>query len=390
MLIRHTGELKVIVYGLGNTVWDAIDYIRTRFLVVGCSDSDLSKSGLAERIGAPFISSDALAYAECDYILIVSVYDEEIWKQLIDNGVEQEKILKRKQWDSMLFYHCYGERNPDKTFYILSHPIHLRDGLFSFLFAFLEQIDIVEKNGYIPVVDMKNYKNQYMEKGRLGLENVWEYYYEPISSYTLEEAYKSKNVILGYDDNCYKANYDKKYNISRMSELYQRYIRYQPNIIRLVEEEFACRINPDKRTLGVLYRGTDMSSLKLRNHPIQPTVEEMIPLIYRYMDKWKCERIFLSTEDACAAEKFKAEFGSVLSCTDQKRFGDTGEKWLSHIEFDRKNDKYLRGLEYLITIELLSRCNSLLAGVCTGSICAQIINNGKYEHIKMVDKGEYI
>ena len=390
MLIRHTGELKVIVYGLGNTVWDAIDYIRTRFLVVGCSDSDLSKSGLAERIGAPFISSDALAYADCDYILIVSVYDEEIWQQLIDNGVEQEKILKRKQWDSMLFYNCYGERNPDKTFYILSHPIHLRDGLFSFLFAFLEQMDIVEKNGYIPVVDMKNYKNQYMEKDRLGLENVWEYYYEPISGYALEEAYKSKNVILGYDDNCYKANYDKKYNISRMSELYQRYIRYQPNIIRLVEEEFAYRIKPDKRTLGVLYRGTDMSSLKLRNHPIQPTVEEMIPLIYRYMDKWKCERIFLSTEDACAAEKFKAEFGSVLSCTDQKRFGDTGEKWLSHIEFDRKNDKYLRGLEYLITIELLSRCNSLLAGVCTGSICAQIINNGKYEHIKMVDKGEYI
>lgn len=389
MLMRYTGELRVIVYGLGNTVWDAIDYIRTRFHVVGCSDSDLSKADLAKRLEVPFIVPDALSQADCDYILIVSVYDGEIHRQLINSGLAEEKVLKRKQWDSMLFQHCYGEQNPDKTFYVLSHPYHLRDGLLSFLFAFLEQMDIVERNGYIPVVDMQNYWNQYIEEDKLGLENVWEYYYEPLSDYSLEEVYRSKNVILGYDDNCYKANYDKKYDINRMSELYGKYIRYQQNILPLVEEEYRKRIKPDKKTLGVLYRGTDMSTLKLRNHPVQPTLEEMITLTHRYMNEWECEKAFLSTEDAEAAERFKTEFGSALSCTDQKRFGNTGDKWLSHIEFERKNDKYLRGLEYLITIELLSRCDSLLAGICTGSICAQIMNGGKYQHLKMVDKGEY-
>lgn len=388
-MIDQTGKHKVIIYGLGRTVWDMIDYIRLRFRVMGCSDSDTGKRDVADRLGLPFISPDDLTGEEYDYILITSVYDNEISRQLIDRGIEEEKVLKRKQWDSMVFSHCYGEKNPDKTFYILSHPIHLRDGLFSFLFAFLEQMDYVEKNRYIPIVDMQSFWNQYLDEDKIGVENVWEYYYQPLSEYSLEEVYESRNVILGYDDNCYKGNYEQKYDIKRMSELYQKYIRYNPKVISLIQEEYRKRIDPDSKTLGVLFRGSDMSALKLKNHPIQPTVDEMIALIHQYMSEWGCQRIFLSTEDAVAVDRFKKEFGDILSCTDQKRFGDTKETWLANINFDRQNDRYLKGLEYLITIELLSRCDSLLAGICTGSICAQIMNNGKYRHLKMVDKGEY-
>lgn len=383
-------KYDVIIFGLGNTAQAAIEYIKMRFNVIGCSDNDLSKHIIADELGFKFINPSKLSSMKYDYILIVSVYDEEIWKQLIDNDVEQEKILKRKQWDRLLFCCSFGEKNPDKTFYLLSRPIHIRDGLFSYLFAFLEQMDFVEKNNYIPVVDMQNYKNQYLADDKIGVENAWEYYFQPLSEYTLSDVYASKNVILGYDDPCYKGRYNEQYNIRRMSDLYQKYVRYNNEIYSAIQEERKKYIDSSCKTLGVLYRGSDMNALKLKNHSIQPSIDEMIALAHKYMDDWGCKRIFLSTEDAEAADKFKTEFGALLSCTEQKRFCNTGIAWIADINFERQNDRYLRGLEYLITIELLAECDSLLAGICAGSVCAQIINNGKYEHIKMVDKGEYI
>lgn len=387
--MEQTGNRNVVIYGLGNTVFDMIDYIRLRFQVIGGSDSNAEKRYVAEKLEIPFILPEKLDMAEWDYILITSVYDDEIRGQLTEMGLAQEKILKRAQWCKMLFRHSFGNAHCDKTFYLLSHSIHIRDGLFSYVFAFLEQMDFVEKNGYIPVVDMQNFPCQYLDEDKIGMDNVWEHYFLPLSKYSLSEVYRSQNVVLGYDDNCYKGNYEKKYDIQRMSELYQKYIRYNEKSVLAVQKEYEKNIDSGKEMLGVLYRGSDMSALKLKNHPIQPTVDEMISLIHKYMKEWKCERIFLSTEDAEAAERMKEEFGTLLSCTDQKRFGDTGETWLANINFDRTNDRYLKGLEYLITIELLSRCDSLLAGICTGSICALIMNNGRYKHIQMVDKGEY-
>lgn len=69
------------------------------------------------------------------------------------------------------------------------------------------------------------------------MENAWEYYYESLSSYSLEEAYRSKNVILGYDDPCYQENYQKKYNIQRMMELYRKYIHIKKDLRDRIGEE---------------------------------------------------------------------------------------------------------------------------------------------------------
>ena len=389
--MKREEQYNVIVFGLGNTARDSIEYIKIRFNIIGCSDNDLLKYKTADELGFKFINPNDLINMEYDYILVASVCDDEISKSLIeDKGIPKEKVLCRIQWCRMIFHYSFGNLNEDKTFYVLSRPIHTRDGMFSFLFSFLEQMCVVEVNDYIPIVDMKNYPNQYLEDNKIGIENSWEYYYEPLSDYSLDEVYASKNVILGYDESCYKGNYDKRYDLKNMGKLYGKYIKYNNNLKSIIDKEYIKYIDASKKTLGVLYRGSDMSALKLKKHSIQPDFSEMRDLIYKYMDEWKCERIFLSTEDAEAADKFKEEFGEILTYTDQKRFRNTGNKWLSQINFDRDNDQYLRGVEYIVTIELLSRCNNLLAGICAGSVCAQIINNGRYEHIKMVDKGEYI
>lgn len=389
-MIESSKERKVILYGLGNTIWDMIEYLRIRFCIVGCSDTNEQKVNTAKKLQIPFINAHKLKEVDYDYIIITSIYDDEITYQLTEQiGISREKILKRDQWSRIIFRHCFGTRNPDKIFYILSRPIHTRDGLFSYLFSFLEQLDWVYTNGYIPIIDMQSYKNQYLEEDKIGVENAWEYYFLPLSTYSLEEVYESKNVLLGYDDPCYKVDYEKKYNIDTMSRIYQKYIHYNPAILPMIQQEYEKYIDKNTKTLGVLYRGTDMCALQLKNHPIQPTVEELIKEIYRSMREWHCERIFLSTEDDKAVERLQAEFGKILSCTDQKRFENTGKTWLANIQFDRYRDRYLRGIEYLITIELLSRCDCLIAGICAGSVCAQIMNHGNYQQMKMLVRGEY-
>lgn len=388
--MKRLEQWKVVVYGLGNTVRDAMDYIRTRFHVVACSDGNLAKAKMAKEWDIPFLMPEKLKEIDYDYILIVSVFDQEIYEYLTKElEISHDRVLKRSQWWRMRVHYEFGEQNPDKTFYVLSRPIHTRDGLFSFLFAFLEQLDFVEKNGYVPVVDMKNFPNQYLEEKMVGVENAWDYYFKPLSKHSLEEVYDSKNVVLGYDDACYKAGYEKKYDIRRMGELYQKFIHYNSQTLFEIDKEYKKILEGKKNVLGVLCRGTDMNALGLKNHSIQPTVDEMICLIYKYMEEWKCESIFLSTEDADVRNRLKQEFGKRLHCTNQQRFCETGKQWLANIKFDRQQDPYLRGLEYLVTIEMLSRCDCLLAGICAGSVFAQIMNRGKYQHVKMIDKGVF-
>ena len=190
--MEQAGKWNVIIYGLGKTAWDAIDYIRLRFHVIGCSDSNPQKVTVAESLGIPFISPEVLSRQTFDYILIVSVYDSEISEQLMEAGIAREKLLKRIQWEKMLFWRSFGTKNPDKTFYLLSRPMHFRDGLYTYVFAFLEQMDMVEKNNYIPVVDMQNFWNHYLEEDKIGVENAWDYYFQPLSKYSLEEVYASR------------------------------------------------------------------------------------------------------------------------------------------------------------------------------------------------------
>lgn len=391
--MRIKKPIDVIVYGISGSFEQAEEYIRTRFNIVGCSDTNPQKAESPLVKGVPYYRPESLKEKKYDYIIIASDFDEEISRYLIEEiGIPGQKVLKRAQWQLITVEAEYGEKNPDKTFYVLSKPIRKRDGMYSTMILFLEQLMVIEKNGYIPVVDMKNYASQYLEEDKKGIENAWEYYYEPLSEYSLEEVYQSKNVILGYDRACYTEDYDKKYDCKALEYIYEKYIHLNEKLKAAVENEYT-RIIKEKakadRVLGVVYRGTDIAKLKLAHHSISPSVDEMIQLIHEYKDKWGCEWIYICTEDEKALKSFKAEFKDRLLCTDQKRYADTGDKWLADLSHDRKNDRYLNGFEYIITIELLGKCDSFLAGICSASVCNLMMKGSRYSGIYMVDKGAY-
>lgn len=382
---------SIIIYGLGEDGRKSYGYLARRFNIIGCSDTDQNKknSELAQMAG--YIEPSALLQYEFDYILITSNgYGTVILKYLTETiKIERQKILLPEEWDRLLFKADYGNKNVDKTFYVMTKEIRFKNGLLSLAFSVLEQLDYVDKNGWIPIVDLQSYKNQYLESDKIGKENAWEYYFEQLSSYSLQEVYNSKNVILGYDDPCYLENYEKRYSIDRMSELYNKYIHIKTDLLKKIEHERTRYLGCYKNVLGVLYRGTDLNALKLAHHPIQPDLHELIAEIKEKYKDWNCDKIFLSTEDEYATLEFKKEFGDNIVYTDQTRYSDTGKQWISDIKKDRKNDRYLRGEEYLTTIYILTKCNHFISGISNGSIMTIIMNDHRYQHVNMIDKGSY-
>ena len=104
--------------------------------------------------------------------------------------VKHNKIPKRK-----IFSFVGGNLNPGKVFYVIQrHPGY---GIFSNLTFVVNHIKIALDMGFIPIVDMENYTTIYNENKKIfNTYNSWEYYYEQVSPYSLEEVYKSMNIIV--------------------------------------------------------------------------------------------------------------------------------------------------------------------------------------------------
>lgn len=385
-----TKTIKVVVYGLGTNFHKAIDYIDKRFIIVGCSDRDYNKQIVADEYDIAYYLPSQLHAIEYDYILITSVYDEPIRNELIyKHGIDGKRVLLMEQWQRMEFIHSFGEQNPEITFYLISKPIRHNNGIVSLLNMYLDILYHIEGKGYVPVIDLQTYKNQYLDDNEIGEVNAWEKFFEQLAPYSVDEVLQSKNVILGYDEPGYLHGYMHKYNICEMSRMFNKYIHFKPSVQSMIEYE-KNRIFGDKDSvIGVLYRGTDMTGLKLKNHMIQPSLEELYSKVIIYKEKYNCNKIYLSTEDVRAIDYFKEKVGDILIYTNQLRYGDTGSEWIANLINDRQNDRYLRGAEYLVAIYLLSQCKCLVSGIVAGSIGALIMNDGQYEEVCMIDKGIY-
>jgi len=386
----RTKTLKVVLYGLGTNFHKSIEYIDKRFIIVGCSDKDTNKKFVANQYHITYFQPNDLLEIEYDYILITSIYGEQIKSDLIYKySLENNRILLMEEWQKMEFLHSFGDKNVDKTFYLIAKPIRSPNGIISLLWMYLDILCHIEGKGYIPVIDLQTYKNQYLEDDEIGQINAWEKFFEQLSPYTVDEVLQSKNVILGYDEPGYLQDYESNYSLPEMSKAFKKYIHFKPSVQSLIEYEKKRTIDGNTSVVGVLYRGTDMTALKLKNHMIQPSLDELYEKVKLYKEKCKCNKIFLSTEDERAIEFFKEKEGDALVYTNQLRYGDTGDAWIANLTNNRQNDRFLRGAEYLTTIYLLSQCKCLVSGIVAGSIGALIMNDGQYEEVCMIDKGSY-
>lgn len=282
----------------------------------------------------------------------------------------------------------YGKENllNDKYFILKKECDNSGFGLFAYYINFISEIEYALANGMTPVVDMKNYKNSFQKEGDTGLVNSWELFFEQPCGVGLEEALLSKSARYVWSDiPDFHPNdsLDFLYNddlLEYYHKISEKYLRFNSNVLEQLKN---CRdeIIEDKKCVGVLARGTDYSQFKPYYNPIQPSVEQMIPYIDKYMERYNCTHVFVATEDEAILEKLKQKYGPNLLFVHQKRFGRVNSYLYDTKEFEGIDTQELT-LNYLKAIYCLSKCEGLVAGRTSGTVGACIMADSySFKHI---------
>jgi hypothetical protein len=293
----------------------------------------------------------------------------------------------------------YGNEHPDKTFYIVRR-LPPGAGLFANVqYAFGYIIYAIQK-GYIPIVDMENYKTCFNCADEInGTMNAWEYYFEQPAGYTLRDIQKAKNVILGSFFDAppnigsllknQNSAWDDKERVVEENALYVKYIRYKPHVLQYAAETQQAVFGGKKNIMGVKARGSDVFALHIPGHAKIPVGDQWLSFVDDCFIKWKMDYIYLAVEDEALSKIFKNYYGDKLIMTNIPRITETNNKQSAAVSFGREHDEYLKGLEYITDILLLANCDSLIGSMNCGPYYALIHNNNRYSNKYMIDLGRF-
>jgi len=276
-------------------------------------------------------------------------------------------IVKSKKKDSYLNlsdFYSFGKLNKNKIFYVIKRSPGA--GMFSNLTFVMNHLLIAQRHNFIPVVDMENYPTIYNEKKKInGTKNAWEYYFEPVSKYSLNEVYKSQNVFITSDK--FSSEFDHKiYNKKKFNKIYKliKIKKKLKNEILLIKK----KLFKNKKIIGIHYRGTSYKTSA--NHPFPPTKLQMYNLIENSLKNKNLDKIFLSTEDEIMDTYLKTKFeGKILSVHSFRSKVDNAFKI-----YPRNRHRYKLGKEIIVESYLLSFCKNFIFVQTNVSNFVRLIN----------------
>ena len=285
----------------------------------------------------------------------------------------------------------YGSQNANETIYIIRPRTNGIEGLMALLNWVLQHVEYAERKGYIPVVDMINYRTQYWD----GKNNIWELFFTQPSDIRLAEAYRSKKVVLsGYT---YKDNLDSallgnaivrdKSIRTRYSDLFNKYFDLSAECKIILDKEL--ENIPVSECIGVFLRGTDYVKLRPVGEPIQPDADAVIDKIEEYRKHLGDIPVFLVTEDDEIYQRFVKRVRNLYIASFDTFIKEyKGQDYLafSGVLPDNKIDL---GRKYLAKIKLLSMCRYFIGSIASGSRAALIMNNNNYKSEYIFDIGLY-
>lgn len=313
------------------------------------------------------------------------------------------QYIEDKKDISPLWIRSYGEKNPDKVFFVM-RLTKCGIGLFASLFLYAGAIEYAEKSGALPMIDLKNcFVMGLQEVEQCGKENAWEYYFQqPTQGYTLEEVYQSKNVVLcdTFDWNnpvWYDMFPTDSHTLHKWSSIIRRYFKLKPKIEEKCNELFKMKLQTRGRVLGVCVRNGYVANQDEKSgfsnfHPVQASLQEYISYINEYMDKWDCDYVYIMADDAYVMQEMCKEFGEKCIYLNRSRVkyyedGKIIKNMRDRFPADRKLVD--NNISYIYDTYLLSKCTSFLSGNCGGGRMAYYWNDGAYEHVKVIEKGRY-
>lgn len=301
----------------------------------------------------------------------------------------------------------YGPENADEQFYIIrcinSRSPYYTGPIFNLLANHsyvLSHLHYAYERGYLPLIDQLHYPVYNSQTQPVnGTLNPWEFFWEQPGGYTLEEAYRSKHVILSQRN--WISEWNLGYDIPRHKDpevirhLHDLAERAPLNAVTkaYVDNRWQDSLACAGRVLGVSYRfagHAKSSPHRAPDHPIQPEVESLLAAVQERCEAWGMDAVFLATESDDAVERFRNALGSRLVVLSRVR-----QRENVAYSKEQPNPMYAQGamyqtsLDYLAEMELLARCTALMGSLTSGLRYAIIRNNAAYEHLDILDYGRF-
>lgn len=222
----------------------------------------------------------------------------------------------------------------------------------------------------------------------------WEWYFQQLvpSSFTGSDSIECSHKTVSF-----QPHFEDIYNptlVRLWGKLYENFVRLNDTTREYVESEYQTLFNGKKRILGVICRGTDYTSLHPPGHPIQPPVKDVIAQCEEQLKSASYDAIYLATEEKQIRDAFCHVFPGMIienkrHYYDELYYKDPNIQYIKDVRFDRENNNYWMGLEYLSSIILLSRCTALIGGNCGGTMAAIFFNNCRYKYTHIFNLGLY-
>lgn len=271
----------------------------------------------------------------------------------------------------------------DKVFFVIR--VRYDDcGVMAYFRYVLCKIAYAVSQGYIPVVDMQNGKNAYLNYDEVGRDNSWEYFFDQPAGYTLEDIVQAKNIIFS----SLAVNEPDNFYCDEIYEVAKKYIRFNKEIENKIQKvTYEWEENEIQNVLGLKLRGTDYVATRPSFHAMQPTIEEFIHGVDEKIKETgkKIDLFFLATEDESIRKALSDYYGNRIYTIDIQRL-NPNETWYESDTF--LSDKKKSGIEYCVEIGILSRCNAMIASESQGTMAAMIMNAGSYEFIHLINEGK--
>lgn len=177
------------------------------------------------------------------------------------------------------------------------------NGLFGFYVSYLGCINIYNKKGYIPILDLSSFPNIFNRFNTNSVnENPWELFFNQPYGYKLKNIKKYAKYIKYI--NCYPKERPDTSNIFRNNSILKFWhniaLKFTPIKNEIINE--ANRIKKymfkgSSNILGILLRGTDYITRKPKYHPVQPNPEIVIKDTKLFDEQYNYDYIFITTED---------------------------------------------------------------------------------------------
>lgn len=242
-------------------------------------------------------------------------------------------------------------------------------------------------SGFIPIIKFENIND---DGERC---NCWE---DLFAQPCLDKDVATQNVYEK-SNTFFKPAFDYIFSKRRREDwcyIYNEFVHFNYETNNYIQQEIETIIG-SKKVLGVICRGTDYVRTKPKYHPIQPNIETIINDTAQLMRDKVYDALYLATEDESYYQLFVSKFGKEKVLTNKRTYYDKlysqldDNALLYQISFDRNNDQFLKGREYLSSIYILSKCDGLIGGHCGGSDMAIYFNNNRYNYLKIYDIGVY-